>query len=248
MMKRAVPLVLLALTGLAQQVPRDQGRPSGPKPITPFDSDASPAKREVDTLIQQGAKQDRTGDYAAAIKTFEHALDRLRALPEMKNDEDSLLVRLGRAYIGARRLDDAVRTFALLLGPKMEDCRQGVAALEYCADAQYYIGFCDMQRGKVEAAIPILTRSAGTYGRAASESQFVESRMIKIKQQAEAETLLAAALQRTGSNDRAIAALRHAIDQLTTVEQNVEIQDGIRASARKSREDARTTLNLISKK
>jgi len=72
--------------------------------------------------------------------------------------------------------------------------------------------------------------------------------MIKIKQQAEAETLLAAALQRTGSNDRAIAALRHAIDQLTTVEQNVEIQDGIRASARKSREDARTALNLISKK
>jgi len=52
MVKRAVPLMLLAVAGLAQQGAKDQGRSSAPKPITLFDSDASPAKREVDTLIQ----------------------------------------------------------------------------------------------------------------------------------------------------------------------------------------------------
>ena len=63
----------------------------------------------------------------------------------MKRDEDGLLVRLGQSYVGARRLDDAVRTFRLLLDTQTETCRKNIAAVEYCADAQYYISFADMQ-------------------------------------------------------------------------------------------------------
>ena len=48
---------------------------------------------------------------------------------------------------------------------------------------------------------PFLTKSMASYARAASGSDFVEYRMIKLKQQAETETLLAAALLRIGRKD-----------------------------------------------
>jgi len=247
--KGLVFFVFLVLVAVAQQGPEGQDQTSPKKPITLplFDPDLSPAVKAVQSLIQNGATEDRAGNYASAIKTFALALERLRSLPEMRGDEDSLLVRLGRAYIGARRLDEAVRTFGLLLGPGREDCRQGVAAVEYCADAQYYIGFADMQKGNFEAAVSFLSKSMVSYARAAGESPFIEYRMIKLKQQAETETLLAAALFRIGRKEPAINALNHAIAQLSTVEQNNEIQDAIRASARKSLQDARAALELTLK-
>lgn len=235
----------LMLVGVAQQGLKGQDRTSPKKPITLLDPDLSPAARAVQSLIQKGATEDRMGDYASAMKTFELALRQLRSLPEMKGDEDSLLMRLGRAYIGARRLDEAVRTFALLLSPRMEDCRQGIAAVGYCADAQHYIGFVEMEKGDFEAAVPFLTKSMASYARAAGESGFVEYQMIQLKQQAETETMLAAALLQIGRKDSAIDALNHAIAQLSTVERNEQIQDAIRASARKSLRDARATLRTL---
>lgn len=117
-------LLLLFRAGTAQQTRRDQDQTPPKKPITLFDTDASPAQKAVQSLIQKGATEDRARDFAAATKTLELALKQLRDVAEMKGEEDSLLVRLGRAYIGGRHLDDAVRTFALLLGPGMEDCRR----------------------------------------------------------------------------------------------------------------------------
>jgi tetratricopeptide (TPR) repeat protein len=237
----------LVLVGVEQQGLEAQDPSAPKKPITLFDPDLSPAQKAVHALIQKAATEDRMGEYGSAIKTFEVALQQLRSIPEMKGEEDSLLVRLGRAYFGARRLDDAVRTFASLLGPRREDCRQDVAAVEYCADAQYYIGFANMQKSNFEAAVPFLTKSMASYGRAAGESEFVEYRMIKLKQQAETEALLAAGLLRIGHKDRAIDSLNHAITQLSTVERNEEIQESIRASARKSLQDARAVLELTLK-
>lgn len=240
-------LVLVGAVGAAQQSRKDQDQTPPKKPITLFNTDASPAEKAVQSLIQTGATEDRMGDYASAIKTFELAMKQLRSVPEMKGDEDSLLVRLGRAYIGGRRLDDAVRTLALLLSPGTQDCRPSVAAIEYCADAQHYIGFGYLQKGSFEEATSFLTKSMASYARAAGESEFIEYRMIKLKQAAETETMLAAALLRLSRKERAIDALNHAIDQLTSVERNDEIQEAIRASARKSLQDARGALALALK-
>ena len=44
-----------------------------------------------------------------------------------------------------------------------------------------------MQKGKFDAAVPFLTKSIASYARAASGSEFIEYRMIKLKQQAETE-------------------------------------------------------------
>jgi tetratricopeptide (TPR) repeat protein len=241
--------VFLTLALCRQQGLQAQDRISPKRPITlpGFDSDASPEQEAVQSLIQKGASEDRMGDYNSAVRSFQDALKKLRSVPEMKGDEDSLLVRLGRAYIGARRLDDAVGTFALLLGPRMEECRLGVAAVEYCGDAQYYIGFVYMQKGNFEGAVPFLTKSMGSYARAASGSEFAEYQMIKLKQQAETEAMLAAALLRTGSKARSIDALNHAISQLSTVEANADIQDSIRVSARRSLQDARKALEAARK-
>jgi hypothetical protein len=129
----------------------------------------------------------------------------------------------------------------------MEDCRPGLAAVEFCADAQHYIGFADMQKGSFEAAIPLLTKAMASYARAASGSDFVEYRMVKLMQQTETETMLAGALLRTGHKDRAVDSLNHAISQLSMVERNAEIQEPIRASARKSLQVARAALKLAVK-
>jgi hypothetical protein len=93
----------LVLVGFEHQSLNAQDPSSPKKPITLplFDPDLSPAQKAVHSLIQKGATQDRMGDYGSAIRTFEDALKQLRSLPEMKGDEDSLLMRLGRAYIGA---------------------------------------------------------------------------------------------------------------------------------------------------
>lgn len=141
-MRKDVLLFLsLIVAGVMHQSMKAQDR----RPITLSESDASPAAQAVNSLIQKGATQDQAGDYRSAIETFELALQRLRFIPEMKRDEDGLLVRLGQSYIGARRLDDAVRTFRLLLDTQTETCRKNIAAVEYCAHAQYYISFADMQ-------------------------------------------------------------------------------------------------------
>ena len=92
-----------------------------------------------------------------------------------------------------------------------------------------------------------MNKSIANYERAASGSEFVEYKMIKLKQQAETETMLAAALLRTGRKQSAIDSLNQAISQLTAVERNEEIQDAIRASATKSLQDARKALDLATK-
>ena len=247
-MPRAVSVLLfLALVGLEQHLIEAQDQTPPKKPITLLDHDLSPAERAVLSLIQKGATEDRMGDYPSAVKTFQDALQQLRSVPKMKGDEDSVLVRLGRAYIGAQRFDDAISTFALLLGPRSEDCRQGVAAVEYCADAQHYIGFAHMQKGKFDAAVPFLTKSIASYARAASGSEFIEYRMIKLKQQAETEMMLAEALVHTCHKGGALNSLNLAISQLSTVDQNAEIQESIRESARKSLQDARIAFALAQK-
>lgn len=239
-MPRAFLFVLfLVLAGFQQRGLEAQDRSSQEKPATLFDADASRAQKAVQTLIQKGTTEYRTGDYASAIKTFKDALRQLRSLPEVKSDEDSILVRAGRAYIGERSFDDAMSTLALLLWPRMEDCRQGVAAVEYCADAQRYIGFARMQNGDFDAAVPFLIKSIASYARAASGSEYVAYRMIK---QAETETMLAQALLHTCHKDGAINSLNHAIAQLNTVTQNAEIQESVRASAGKSLLDARVVF------
>ena len=91
------------MVGLAQHGIKAQDQTTPKKPITLIDPDFSPAQRAVLSLFQKGATVDRRGDYGSAIKTFQDALQQLRSLPEMRSEEDSLLVRLGRAYIGARR-------------------------------------------------------------------------------------------------------------------------------------------------
>lgn len=238
------PFLLVILVPLAQA----QNRTSPKERITlPGFESGSAEQKAVQALIQKGASEDRTGDYNAAVRTFQDALQKLRVLPEMKGDEDSVLVRLGRAYIGARRLDDALRTFSSLLVPRAEDCRPDVAAVEYCADAQYYTGYVHMQQGSFDKAIPFLKNSIASYARAASGSEFIEYKMIKLKQQAETETLLAAALLRTGQKQSAIDSLNNSIAELSKVEANEQIQNAIRASARKSLQDARKALDLATK-
>jgi tetratricopeptide (TPR) repeat protein len=197
----------------------------------------------VEALIQQGSSDNRAGDYAAAVKVLELARKKMASTPEMKGQEDKLLDWLGRAYMGERHLDDAIRTFALLLDSQMQDCRPGIADVELCAEAQQSIGYANLQKGNTEAAIPFLTRSMATYGRAAGEDASVEYSMITLKEQAEAEMWLAAAQVRSKHKDLAIDALRHAIDQLSKVSKNEEIQEAIRASARESLQAAQTALD-----
>lgn len=104
-----------------------------------------------------------------------------------------------------------------------------------------------MQKGDFDAAVPFLIKSVASYVRAASGSEYVEYRMIRLKHQAETETMLAEALLHTCHKDGAINSLNHAISLLNTVAQNAEIQESIRASAGRSLLDAGVVHALAEK-
>ena len=154
-MPRSLFVLLFLAVICAEQAGLDaQDQDSPKKSVTLSDADLSPAQAAVLALIQKGATEDRRGDYGSAIKTFQDALKQLRSLPEKKGDKDSVLVRAGRAYIGERSFDDAMSTFALLLWPRMEDCRQGVAAVDLCRRPTLH-RFCPHAEGRLRRGCPV---------------------------------------------------------------------------------------------
>jgi tetratricopeptide (TPR) repeat protein len=220
---------------------------SSPVPQASLMRTKAEMERELDTLVQGAATAKSNGSYASATEILEDALHKVRGNPLLKEHENDVLVRLGYTYMGSQRLDDSMRIFTGLLTPQKHDCKTGSAAIELCADAQYGLGTVQMYKGEFEGAVGMLTKSMASYAKASAGDHTEEFRMIKVKQQADVEALLGAALFRTGKKEKAIDALHHAVSQFTVVESNDKIPESVRAGARTSMKDAQTSLDLLLK-
>lgn len=203
---------------------------------------------QLDTMLRQSDQAQASGNHALAAKGLEDALLKVRSQALLAKREDNVLTRLAGVYMVSQRPAEAVRVYTALLELRKPDCRPGTLALESCADARYGLGTAQMYAGDFKGALDTLTACIANLTSLAALDGPEAYRMIKVKQQADAQSLAAAAWFRTGQKDKAISAFRKAIEQFGIVERNTKIQEDIRKGARDSARDAKASLDLLEKK
>jgi len=249
-MKTVVRVLFVAFNVLEAQV----APPQMPPRQDSVDVSANISKKQLerenqlDRLLAQAEKDRSQDDFASALIGFRKALATVRSEPLLREQEDRVLSKVSRAYLEVKQPEEAVRSYAALLELRKDDCRPDAKEIERCAEAQCDLGLAQMYRGDFSAAVSILREAVTTYGTAASGDHLEEYRMIKLKQRAEAQTLLATALFRTGRRSDALGILDSAIKQLDTVQRNENIQDSIRASARSGLRQAEQVLGALKDK
>jgi tetratricopeptide (TPR) repeat protein len=217
------------------------------------DQGAAPSQQalleaQLDSMLRQSDQALASGDNALAAKGLEDALLKVRSQPLLAKREDNVRIRLASVYLAGQRPAEAVRVYAALLELRKPDCRPGTIAVESCADARYGLGTAQMYAGDFKGALDTLTACIANLVSLAALDGPEVYKMIKVKQQADAQSLAAAAWFRTGQKDKAIAAFRKAIEQFGIVERNTKIQEDIRKGARDSARDAKASLDLLEKK
>jgi len=204
-------------------------------------------ERELDDLITKSTAYGAAGDKQRAITLMEAALQKLQKDPSLKGRESDVLNRLGKAYVEGQRYPEGVRTYQILLEVLKPLCAPGGGGADQCADAQYALGSAQMYKGDFPGAAATLRLSIANYA-VVIKGGYVESyRMGKLKLQADAQALLAAALFRSGKKAEAIAAFERAIQQFGTVARNENTPEALRTSAQASMKDAQTSLDLLRK-
>jgi tetratricopeptide (TPR) repeat protein len=184
---------------------------------------------------------------AGAVSAAEEALKKVRGQPALKNREEEVLQRLGTAYQAAQRYPDAVRAFTGLLELRQEDCKPGPSFGERCADAEYGLGTALMYAGDFQAARGHLTVAVAGFSKMGTDGD-EGYRMTKMKHKGDAESLLAAALFRSGDRVKAIEGFRRAIATLRVVESNEKADLAVRGAATNSIRDAEASLGMLEKK
>jgi tetratricopeptide (TPR) repeat protein len=211
-------------------------------PATPVPT----ADQQLSSLLTEADHAKVLGNHAAAVKGYEHALQRVRSDASLKKREEEVLHHLAAGYIAAQRPLDAVRVSTTVLDLHKEDCKPDAPGVEWCADAQYGLGLAMMHAGDFAGAVKQLNASVANFAKVGLEGDEI-FRMTKLKQRGDAEALAAAALFRAGQKPQAIAAFRQAIATLSTVANNQKIDPGTRGSAQTSLKDAQTSLGLLEK-
>src|SRR5215471_10856946 len=207
-----------------------------------------PKSREIDDLLTKAGQSGAAGDKTAAVGILEIALQKIQKDADLKSRETDVLNRLGRAYLDAQRPADAVRTYRVMLdGMKSECSAESISSAERCAEAQYNMGTAQMYNGQFAAAVVTLNHAVANFALCIKTSGSPEYRASRLKQQADAENLMAAGLFRSGKKDEGIAAFEHAIQDFATVMKDPAAPPGLRDSAAASMKDAQTSLDLLKK-
>ncbi|HXK02533.1 MAG TPA: tetratricopeptide repeat protein [Verrucomicrobiae bacterium] len=207
----------------------------------------APKDREIQEILMKSSQASAAGDKATVVTLLETALQKVQKDPGLKEDEPEVLARLGKAYVDAQRYPDAVRTYQVLMESIKQDCLPGSPRVDRCADGQYGLGTAQMYKGDFAGAATTLRQAIAGYAVLVKGSVAEDFRMARLKQQADAQALLAAALFRTGKKPEAIAAFERAIQQFGTVEKSPASSDALRTAARASTKDAQTSLDLLRK-
>ena len=223
-----------------------QDAPPPPQPPASATAAQPVIDHELDDLLAKATQATAAGDKLSALRFLESALQRVQKVSAPKERETDVLGRLGKAYLEVQRPADALRTYRILLEEMKADC--GLAAMaDRCADAQYGMASAQMYAGDFKSAVPILRRAVANYALVVKGGYAEDYRMNKLKQQADAQSLLAAALFRTGNKADGIAAFERAIQQFSEVLKNASTPANLRASAESSLKDAQTSLDLLKK-
>lgn len=208
---------------------------------------AADANRELEEILFKSQQAAALGDHVTAINLMENALQKVQKNPALKDRESDVLGRLGKEFMDSGRPAEAIRTYQVLLGELGDDCRAGSPRIDRCAEPQYWMGTAQMQKGDFPGAVVTLRQAVASFADLVKGASTDLYRMAKLKAQSDAQSLLAAALFRTGKKADAIAMFERAVQQFSIVENNPATPETIRSSAQTSKKDAQTSLDLLKK-
>jgi tetratricopeptide (TPR) repeat protein len=196
----------------------------------------------LDVIISNGDESLKSGDTAGAVKHYESALELVHKQPLLAEQENRVLSKLANGYIQDNRAKDAISIYSKFLAAKEKECEPGSNAAGSCADAQYDLGVAKLHAGDWEGALEMLKQAEVNFGIAQKQSDFHESVMIYINEQAQTEAYIGAVLFHLGKKTEGIAVVEAGVAKLTQVQEDAMINPGIRESAGKVLRSARMML------
>jgi tetratricopeptide (TPR) repeat protein len=205
---------------------------------------AGPAK-EFDDLLEQASKSSGMGDQTTAIKALEKALALAQREPALKGRDADVLRGMGHVYSAAKQYPNAIRAYRTLLESIKSDCVAGKPEADVCADVYYDLGTAQMFASDFAGAAVTLRKGIPLYEAMVHGRGEPSYKMAKLKLEANTQSMLAAALFRSGNLAGAIATYEKAIQQYKTVIDNPASGEGLQMLARQSMAQEQQSLNLL---
>jgi tetratricopeptide (TPR) repeat protein len=231
MLRVAIAAVISVTVVVAQEAPAAQSKTA----------------KEVDSLTEQAGNASSHGDNPGAIKLLESALAKAQRDPSLKADgRDAEIMRaMGQVYSRSKRYPEAVRAFTASTESLKTRCVPGKPLAEQCADTYYDLGTAQMYADDFAGAVVTLRKGIPLYEAMVHGNGRPDYKMAKLKLEANTQSMLAAALFRSGDLPGAISTWEKAIQQYQTVVNTPESGDGLQMLARQSMAQEQQSLKLV---
>ena len=188
-------------------------------------------ENQLKAIVSQGDQALKNGNTAEAIRQYEAALKLAQNQPLLAEQRNRVMDKLATGYVVGDRAKDAIPIRSELLDGRKKECESESTAVSECAEAQSNLAIAKMGVGDFAGALTSFQQAEASYAKAEKFSGNHEFMMIEVKDRAETKLLSAIALFRLGKTTEAIASAEAAISELTRVEEDENINSGVRDDA-----------------
>ena len=202
-------------------------------------------EEQLNGIISQGDQALRSGDAAAAIKQYESARDLVQKEPLLAEQKDRTMKKLGTGYFRGKRMKEAIEIFSNRLDARRKDCESESTAVSNCADAESDLCTARMYDNDFNGALACFRDVEAKYLKAQKFSDIHEFTMIETLHAAEAKVSISLMLYQLGKTPDAVVSADAAIKDLSSVQNDQGIQQGIRDEATNSLQATQTLLTRL---
>jgi tetratricopeptide (TPR) repeat protein len=205
----------------------------------------TPSQQALTDMLNKAGEFSAKGNKTGALQVLETALAKTQTDPGLKGRDVDVLRPMGRVLIEAGRPTDAIRTYQTMLNEIKPECGQGKRMWETCADLYYDLGTAQMYANDFAGAAATLRKGIPMYEAMIKAGVAMDYKMAKLKLEANTQSMLGAALFRSGDLAGGIAGYEKAVQQYNTVIGNPKSGEGLQILARQSLGDAQSALKLL---
>jgi tetratricopeptide (TPR) repeat protein len=197
---------------------------------------------QLNAIISEGDQALKSGDAAAAIKQYESARDLVQIKPLLAEQKDRTMKKLGTGYFQGKRMKEAIQICSDRVDTKRKDCESESTAVSNCAEAESDLCTARMYDNDFNDALVCFRDVEAKYVNAQKFSDIHEFTMIETMHEAEAKISISLMLYQLGRTPEAIVSTETAIKELSSVQNDQNIQQGIRDEAANSLQATQTHL------
>ena len=183
-----------------------------------------------------------SGDAAAAISKYESSRDLVQKEPLLAEQKGRTMKKLGTGYFRGKRMKEAIQIFSDRVDTRRKDCESESTAVSSCADAESDLCTARMYDNDFNDALACFRDVETKYLKAQKFSNFHEFTMIETMHEAEAKVSISLMVYQLGRTPEAIVSTEAAINELSGVQNDQNIQKGIRDEAANSLQASQTLL------